>query len=103
MNAGVGGNFPGSGIRRDWQAFLRQGPVQPELARLIVEERLCSGCGKPLPDMPYRYKFCPVCRSLYGIQERSSLARKNRFSTKGRDRVAERLRDAFEMIRDDDP
>jgi predicted amidophosphoribosyltransferase len=68
-----------------------------------MEERLCSQCGKPLPDVPYRYQFCPVCRSLYGIEGRSDLTRKNRFATKGRDRVAERLRDGFEMIRDDDP
>ena len=76
-----------------------------------MEERLCSQCGKPLPSPAYRYGYCPVCRSLMGIDERSDLAEKHRigknvvvkgFPPKGRDRLAERLRDGFEMIDDDD-
>ena len=68
-----------------------------------MDERLCSQCGKPLPAMPYSYEYCPVCRSLYGIEERSDLAGHKGFPPKGRDRISERLRDGFEMTNDDDP
>ena len=68
-----------------------------------MDERLCSQCGKPLPDTPYEYPYCPVCRSLYGIEERSDLAGNKGFPLKGRDRFTERLRDGFGMIDDDDP
>ena len=51
-----------------------------------MDERLCSQCGKPLPDTPYEYPYCPVCRSLYGIEERSDLAGNKGFPLKGRDR-----------------
>jgi len=53
--------------------------------------------------MPYEYQYCPVCRSLYGIEERSDLAGNKGFPLKGRDRFTERLRDGFGMIDDDDP
>jgi hypothetical protein len=66
-----------------------------------MEERLCLECKKPLLDT--RYKYCPVCRSLYGIEQRSDLARNKSVPPKGRDRFSERLRAEFEMIRDDDP
>ena len=66
-----------------------------------MEERLCSQCGKALPDAPYKCQYCPVCRTLYGIEERSDLAGDKSFPLKGRDRFSERLRDGFEMIDDD--
>jgi len=64
-----------------------------------MEERLCAECAKPLPDPPYRYRYCPVCRSLYGIEERDF---DQGFPRKGRDHLTERLRDGFKMMRDDD-
>jgi hypothetical protein len=65
-----------------------------------MEERLCAECNKPLPDAPYKYKYCPVCRSLYAIEQRSD---GQGLPPKGRDRFTERLRDGFELIDDDDP
>ena len=68
-----------------------------------MDERPCSQCGRPLPDTPYNYKWCPVCRSFYGIEERSDLAGNKGFPLKGRDDFTERLRNGFEMTDDDDP
>jgi len=70
----------------------------------VKEERLCPGCNKPLPNPPYGHKYCPVCRSLYGIEERFDLSGKDKgFPLNGRDRIAERLRTGFEMMDEDDP
>lgn len=66
-----------------------------------TEERLCRECGKPLPGLPYAHQYCPVCRSLYATEKRSLDA--HPFPPKGRDRTAERLRDGFQAMRDDDP
>lgn len=66
-----------------------------------TEERLCRECGKPLPGPPYAHQYCPVCRSLYATEMRSLDA--HPFPPKGRDGIAERLRDGFEAMTDDDP
>lgn len=65
-----------------------------------MEERLCAECNKPLPEPPYRYKYCPVCRSLYGVEQKSY--DQGFPPPKGRDLFTERLRDGFEMMNDDD-
>lgn len=67
-----------------------------------MEEPLCSACRKPLPSTSYGYRYCPVCRLLYGVEERTDLAPKKGFQL-GRDRFGERLRDGFELMDDSDP
>jgi hypothetical protein len=73
----------------------------PQRDATETEERLCPECGKPLPGSPYAHQYCPVCRSLYSTEMRSLDT--HPFPPKGRDRIAERLRDGFEAMRDDDP
>lgn len=67
-----------------------------------MEEQVCAECGKPLPDPPYEYKYCPVCRTLYGIAKRTDPAEDHPFPPKGRDRISERLREGFEIMDDED-
>jgi hypothetical protein len=64
-------------------------------------ERLCGECKRPLPGPAYPFRYCPVCRSLYRIEERSDLACKDPFS-QGPDPLAKRLRDGFELMDDSD-
>jgi hypothetical protein len=67
---------------------------------MAMGEKICRECGKPFLPTSYSYDYCPVCRSLFGIERRS--ADDSPFPPKGRDLVAERLRDGFAMLNDDD-
>ena len=68
----------------------------------------CATCESDLPAMDgarmYPYRYCPNCREQYGRYLRNGIVGPKEdfgFPLKGRDRVAEKLRDGFAMLRDD--
>ena len=67
----------------------------------MAEERLCLDCKRPLRAWPYEDQYCSACRSLHGVEEGYGVVRSGRFPIKGRDRVAERLREGFKMMDED--